>query len=200
MNKELGRPRSFNTDVVLDTVLKVFWKHGFQATSLQELTSATGLSKPSLYAAFGDKKSLYLKVLDRYIKLLGELHASILSAEPNGRQAVEGFLLSLAKMLTSPRYPGGCFIINGTADIGGTSVPKEIELALKLGSKNIETMLSDRLSRAQQDGQIAKTAQVKGFCVLLCTLIAGLAVQAKGGASEATLNLAVRATMEAWPS
>ena len=199
MNKELGRPRSFNTEDVLDTVLKVFWKHGFQSTSLNELTSATGLSKPSLYAAFGDKKSLYLKALDRYINLLGELHASILINEPNGRQAVEGFLRSLAKMLTSPSFPGGCFIINGTADIGGASVPKEIEVALRLGSKNIETILNDRLLRAQRDGEIEKNTQIKGFCTLLCTLIAGLAVQAKGGASEGSLNLAVSATMDAWP-
>ena len=62
MKNGRGRPRGFDTDVALDSARNVFWKHGFQSTSMTELTKATGLSKPSLYAVFGDKGSLYLKI------------------------------------------------------------------------------------------------------------------------------------------
>jgi len=195
-----GRPRSFDTDIALDSALNVFWKHGFQSASLSELTKATGLSKPSLYAAFGDKRSLYLKALERYAGLLVELHASRLTEEPDGRLAVENFLRSLTKMLTNPSLPGGCFIINGTADFGGTSVPKEIETALSLALQSTETLLKQRLKQAQSDGQLPQNVDPQDFCILLSTLIAGLAIQAKSGATEAKLNLGITATMKAWPS
>src|SRR5207302_2019411 len=112
MTRERGRPRSFDTATVLDRALEVFWKHGFQSASLLELTEATGLSKPSLYAAFGDKESLYLKALDRYVSTRIAQHAAILDTEQNGRRAVEEFLRSIANMLSDPTLPGGCFIIN----------------------------------------------------------------------------------------
>ncbi|UUZ55890.1 TetR/AcrR family transcriptional regulator [Massilia sp. H-1] len=91
---------------------------------MHELTEAMGLSKPSLYAAFGDKEALYLKTLERYVQLLIERHAAALNGEPDGRRAVEGFLRSLATMLADPALPGGCFIINGTADCGGSTIPR----------------------------------------------------------------------------
>jgi len=195
-----GRPRNFETDDVLDSALKVFWEHGFQSTNLSELTKATGLSKPSLYAAFGDKKSLYLTVLERYINLLSERHVGILTNEPNGRQAIEAFLHSLVNMFTNPNLPGGCFIITGTADIGGLSVPKEIEVALHSALNNTETLIEQRLLKAQRDGQLQEGTNLKDLCKLFTTLIAGLAVQAKCGTSESTLNMVVTATMDTWPS
>ncbi|MGZ3239609.1 MAG: TetR/AcrR family transcriptional regulator, partial [Burkholderiaceae bacterium] len=76
MNAERGRPRNFDENAVLDSALEVFWGHGFQGASLAELTEAMGLSKPSLYAAFGDKESLYLKALARYADVQIAKHAA----------------------------------------------------------------------------------------------------------------------------
>ena len=75
MTGERGRPRNFDADTALDRALEVFWRHGFQGASLSELTEAMGLNKPSLYATFGDKESLYLKALDRYAALCAAEHA-----------------------------------------------------------------------------------------------------------------------------
>jgi len=200
MKNGRGRPRGFDTDVALDSALNVFWKHGFQSTSMTELTKATGLSKPSLYAVFGDKGSLYLKALERYASLLIAPHAKKLTEEPNAYLAVELFLRSLTKMLTNPNLPGGCFIINGTADFGGGSTPKEVETALTLALQSSEEMIKQRLLQAQRDGHLPKNIDPQDFCILLCTLIAGLAVKARCGAGEAKLNLAITATMKAWPS
>jgi AcrR family transcriptional regulator len=200
MKSERGRPRSFDTDIALDSALKVFWKHGFQSASLSELTKATGLSKPSLYSAFGDKRSLYLKALERYLGLLVELHAARLTEEPDGRLAIESFLRSLTKMLTNPSLPGGCFIINGTADFDGPSVPKEVETALSQALKGTENLVNQRILQAQSDGQLPANIDPQDFCILLSTLIAGLAMKAKSGETEANLNLGITATMRAWPS
>ena len=92
MPAERGRPRSFDTETALQRATEVFWRHGFQAASMAELTAATGLSKPSLYAAFGDKASLYLQCLQRYGAQQVELQNQLLAAEPDARRAVDAAL------------------------------------------------------------------------------------------------------------
>lgn len=200
MSVERGRPRSFNEDVVLDSALKVFWKHGFQSTSLSELTKATNLNKPSLYGAFGDKKSLYLKALTRYLNLLVESHGDELNADRDSKEAIEAYLKSLARMLTNPALPGGCFIITGTADIGGIVVPGEVQNALKEALKGSESLLTERLIRAQDKGELPESADPESLARLFFTLVAGLAVQAKSGATETKLNDIIQSAMAAWPS
>jgi AcrR family transcriptional regulator len=199
MAGERGRPRGFDIDAALESALAVFWKHGFQDASLAELTQATGLSKPSLYAAFGDKEALYLKALERYIAMLVARHGAALNDEADGRSAVRGFLYSLAHMLADPAMPGGCFIINGTADSGGSSVPPAVEQALRAALLGTEGLLSGRLERALRDCDLPADADPAALAALFAALIAGLAVLAKSGAAEAKLRQAVDAAMLAWP-
>jgi TetR/AcrR family transcriptional regulator, copper-responsive repressor len=199
MTRERGRPRTFDIDDALDRAVTVFWKHGFQDASMQELTGAMGLSKPSLYAAFGDKEALYLKTLERYIALLIERHASVLNGEPDGRLAVERFLRSLAGMLADPEMPGGCFIINGTADCGGSTVPASVEMALREALQGSETMVLERLRRAREDGDLPKDAQPEKLAAMFGSIIAGLAVMAKSGASVEKLNVVIDTAMNVWP-
>jgi AcrR family transcriptional regulator len=199
MNRERGRPRTFDIDDALERAVAVFWKHGFQDASMQELTGAMGLSKPSLYAAFGDKEALYLKTLERYLALLIERHASVLNGEPDGRLAVEKFLRSLAAMLADPDMPGGCFIINGTADCGGSTIPASVELALREALQGTEATVLARLRRAQEDGDLPATAQPEGLAAMFGSMIAGLAVLAKSGAPREKLDLVIDAAMGVWP-
>lgn len=199
MPLERGRPRSFDEDAVLDAALDVFWKHGFQSASLSELTRATNLSKPSLYSAFGDKKSLYLKALKQYLNRLAGSHGEALNGEKDSREAVEAYLGSIARMLTDPELPGGCFIVTGTADIGCTIVPEEVEDALKEALKGSETMLREHLYQAQRKGDLPKSASPEHLAALFFTVIAGMAVQAKSGAREDKLKDIIKAAMTAWP-
>lgn len=199
MTRERGRPRTFDIDFALDRAVEVFWKHGFQDASMQELTEAMGLSKPSLYAAFGDKEALYLKTLERYVQLLIERHAAALNDEADGRRAVEGFLRSLATMLADPALPGGCFIINGTADCGGSTIPATVELALRAALQGSEMMVLKRLQRAQREGDLPEAAMPEALAAMFGSLIAGLAVLAKSGASEAKLNTVIDTAMAVWP-
>ena len=197
--RERGRPRTFDIDHALDRAVEVFWKHGYQDASLHELTDAMGLSKPSLYAAFGDKEALYLKGLQRYLSLLIARHAAKLNDEPDGRTALKGFLCSLAEMLADPDLPGGCFIINGTADCGGSSIPASVEMALRAALQGTETMVLQRLERAEQDGQLPAGMTPQAMAALFGSLIAGLAVMAKSGAGQAKLLTVIETAMAVWP-
>jgi AcrR family transcriptional regulator len=199
MASERGRPRTFDIDHALDRAVEVFWKHGYQDASLHDLTEAMGLSKPSLYAAFGDKEALYLKGLQRYLSLLIARHAATLNEEPDGRAALVGFLRSLAGMLTDPALPGGCFIINGTADCGGSTIPASVELALRSALQGTETMVLERLKRAQKDGQLPPGMTPEALASLFGSLIAGMAVQAKSGVGEAKLMTVIETAMTMWP-
>ncbi len=199
MTRERGRPRTFDIDEVLDRAVGVFWKHGFQDASMQELTEAMGLSKPSLYAAFGDKEALYLKTLERYGAQLMARHAPALNDEPDGMRAVEGFLRSLAGMLADPALPGGCFIINGTADCGGSTMPASVELALRDALQGCEALLMARLQRSHRDGQLADDADPAAMASMFASLIAGLAVMAKSGAGIDKLTMVIGSAMRAWP-
>lgn len=197
--RERGRPRTFDIDEALDRALEVFWKHGFQDASLLELTEVMGLSKPSLYAAFGDKEALYLKALERYAALLVTRHAVHLDEEADGRRAIVRFLKSLATMLADPELPGGCFIINGTADLGGSSTPASVEMALRKALQGSEMLLLKRLRRAEEDGHLPPGATPASLASLYAALVAGLAVQAKSGAAKSKLFTVIDTAMAAWP-
>ncbi len=199
MARERGRPRTFDIDFALDRAVEVFWKHGFQDASMQELTDAMGLSKPSLYAAFGDKEALYLKTLERYVALLVERHAAALNDEADGRRAVRGFLRSLAAMLADPALPGGCFIINGTADCGGSTIPASVELALRAALQGSEAMLHERLLRARREGDLPAGTRPEDLAAMFVSIVAGLAVLAKSGSSVTKLNTVIEAAMAVWP-
>ena len=200
MARERGRPRTFDIGFALDRAVEVFWKHGFQDASMHELTEAMGLSKPSLYAAFGDKEALYLKTLERYVALLIERHATTLDQEPDGRRAIEGFLRSVALMLADPTLPGGCFIINGTADCGGSTIPASVELALRAALQGSEMMMLERLRRAERDGDLEAELAPEALAAMFGSLIAGLAVLAKSGARIAKLDTVIDTVMAIWPA
>lgn len=200
MAGERGRPRSFDVDAALDRALEVFWRNGFHAASLAELTEAMGLNKPSMYAAFGDKQALYMKALDRYVTSQVARLAGILDAEPDGRRAIAGFLHATVAMLTDPKLPGGCFVINGVADCGTVAIPSEIEAALRKTLMGNEQKLRERIERARRDGQLPAGADATSLAAFYAVLLAGLGAQAKSGTKRSKLDAAIDAAMEAWPA
>jgi AcrR family transcriptional regulator len=199
MTQGRGRPRNFDSDEVLDAALAVFWRNGFDAASLSELTGATGLTKPSLYAAFGDKEALYLKTLERYKEYWLGRHLALMESEPQGKRAIELLLQSIADMLSHPALPGGCFVVNGISDLGGERTTEGIEAALHLALQACESALEDRLARAKRDGHVADTADITGLASFFYTIIAGLAVKAKAGAKREQLDVSIKLAMTAWP-
>jgi len=199
MNSDRGRPRSFDTDSALDRALEVFWRNGYQGSSLSELTAAMGISKPSLYAAYGDKESLYLKALERYASLGSTRTKFILESEPDARRAVEAFLRVIAATLTDPALPGGCFIVTGSADCGASATPPGVESALRSALRQGEERLKLRLQRSKVDGQLPENTTVAELALFFNSLIVGMGVLAKSGAKRAQLDMLIATAMRIWP-
>src|SRR5580658_10188873 len=123
-----GRPRSFDTDAALDHALQVFWRKGYEGATLSDLTKAVGVNRPSLYAAFGDKKALFRKALDRYLNGPASYTQAALK-EPTARAVAERLLRGAADLNTSPRNPGGCLIVQGALACGEAADSVRQELA-----------------------------------------------------------------------
>jgi AcrR family transcriptional regulator len=188
----MARPRSFNPDEALDLARDVFWRKGFQSTSLDDITAATGLAKPSLYAAFGDKNALFLKVLDRYHKRIIANAERVLSEGPSARDAIERWLTGFVPFCSGVRGSRGCLSINTGAD--GASEQSEVRKRVERFNRKLEELLRNRLraGRAQfSDGFDPDSAAHTIMAIYL-----GLMVMAKDAPDaarvRATLNQAMK--------
>jgi len=196
--RERGRPRAFDIDEALDAALQVFWREGFLSASLSDLTAAMGINKPSLYAAFGDKQALYLAALERYAAQHLRAPAERLDANPEGRAAVHDFLRALSALFASPALPGGCFIVNGSADSGAITMPKAVESALQKALRGNEALLRARLQRAADDGQLPVGHEPAALASFFMATVAGMSVMAKNGAGRAVLDAVADTALAVW--
>src|SRR6202163_2274511 len=108
--RSTGRPRSFDVDKALEAATLVFWRKGYEGTSLSDLTRAMGINRPSLYAAFGDKETLFRKALDRYVEGPGAYVREALK-QPTARAVTQQLLRGAADLLTDPHHPSGCLMV-----------------------------------------------------------------------------------------
>ncbi len=188
----MARPRSFNPDEALDLARDVFWRKGFQSTSLDDITAATGLAKPSLYAAFGDKNALFLKVLDRYHQRIIANAERVLGEGPSARDAIERWLTGFVPFCSGVRGSRGCLSINTAAD--GAFEHKEVRKRIERFNRKLEQLLRSRLraDRAQfSDGFNPDSAAHTVMAIYF-----GLMVMAKDAPDaarvRATLNQAMK--------
>jgi AcrR family transcriptional regulator len=191
-----GRPRAFDADEALDRALHVFWQKGYEGASLNDLTQAMGINRPSLYAAFGDKKSLFRKALDRYEEGPSAWVREALE-EPTARAVVERLLLGAVKMHTDPRTPLGCLMVHGALASGEGTDSIRQELNARRASD--EAGLRRRLARAKAEGDLPPESNPADLARYVVTVIRGMAVQAAGGASRNELRHVVRLALRAWP-
>src|ERR1700737_4741097 len=145
----MARPRSFDTDQALDLARDVFWRKGFQSTSLDDITAATGLAKPSLYAAFGDKNAMFLKVLERYHASIVANAERIVNDGPSAREAVHRWLTGFVPFCSGVKGTRGCLSVNAAAD--GASDQKQVRDRIQRFNRKLEELLRNRLraDRAQ---------------------------------------------------
>jgi len=188
----MARPRSFNPDEALDLARDVFWQKGFQGTSLDDITAATGLAKPSLYAAFGDKNALFLKVLDRYHERIIANAERVLNDGPSARDAIERWLTGFVPFCSGVRGSRGCLSINTAAD--GASEQKEIRKKVERFNRKLEELLRNRL-RADRT-QFSDAFDPDSVAHTIMAIYLGLMVMAKDAPDaarvRATLNQAMK--------
>lgn len=192
-----GRPRAFDTEVALDRALDLFWRKGYEATSLSDLTEAMGINRPSLYAAFGDKKALFLKVLDRYLACPAAGMADAVEGSASAREAVRTLLYRVAESAESTDKPTGCLLVHGALCGDGEVGEVQAELARRRAAG--EVALRCRLDRARQAGEIPPDTDIAALAKFFSSVQQGMAVQARSGASAAELRAVADQAMAAWP-
>ena len=191
-----GRPRTFDADAALDAALAVFWRNGYEGTSLTDLTAAMGINRPSLYAAFGNKESLFRWVMDRYADR-GRALVAACEAEPTARGFVERLLRGLADRCTGCRGQTGCFLVQGAMKCGAAG--DKVRRAAATRRHAMGTVLRTRFERALGDGELPPATDAAALAGYFSLVIHGMAVHAADGADRAALHRAIDLALRAWP-
>ena len=189
-----GRPRSFDTEATLGEATRVFWQRGYAATSMDDLSQATGLNRPSLYGAFGDKHALYLQALRAYA---AQADAAIAAAF-EGRTVREGLarVYALAVKLYLPEgAPGrGCLLI-GTA---ASEAPRDEAIREALGTAlgGFTAAFEARLRRGMEEGELPPGTDAAMRAQVAAAVMHSMALRARAGDSRAALEALAAAGVE----
>jgi AcrR family transcriptional regulator len=192
-----GRPREFCVDHALAQALRVFWEKGYEGTSLNDLTEAMGITRPSLYAAFGNKDSLFRKALDLYEN---EKLAYIRQAleKPTAREVAETMLRGSVENVTSDNVPHGCLGVITSVACGPESQSVREEV-VKRGDAG-KRALVERFERAKAEGDLPSHVDPEGLMRVLIAMLQGISVQANQGATREELDRLVETSISLWPS
>ncbi len=192
-----GRPREFCTEQALAAALRVFWSKGYEGASLADLTEAMGITKPSLYAAFGNKEALFHKALDLYEQEKLEYTREAL-LQPTARAVAEHYLRGALAAQTSTCDPKGCMgVINSLACSPEAESIKADVVARRASS---QALTIERFRQAQRDGDLPDHVDPQGLTSFLYALLQGMAVQAGSGATRPELERLIDTSMALWPS
>jgi AcrR family transcriptional regulator len=194
---KIGRPRAFDVDLALDRALHVFWRKGYQGTSLSDLTKAMRINRPSLYAAFGNKEALFRKTLDRYSKGPTAFSGDALRA-PTARGVVERLLRGTVDLLTDCRTPRGCLMVQSALACGdgADSIRQELASRREAG----EAALRRRFQRAKREGDLPANADPADLARYITTVMHGMAVLGAGSATRPQLLRVMETALQAWPT
>jgi AcrR family transcriptional regulator len=192
----MGRPREFDLDQALEQALHLFWRKGYEGTSITDLTDAIGITKPSLYAAFGNKEELFRKVFDRYVDgPAGYFQVAL--TRPTAREVVEHLLYEAADAVTNPDNPPGCLAIQGALCCGDTAETIKQELMARRAKG--EDDLRRRFQKAVDEGDLPNDANATDLARYVSAIVQGMAVQAIGGAGRDDLRRVAELALRNWP-
>jgi AcrR family transcriptional regulator len=193
----MGRPREFDTDAALEKAMRLFWTKGYEGTSVADLTDTLGVSRPSLYAAFGDKQSLFRAALERYAAGPAGYVAEALG-KATAREVAEQLLKGAADLQASSRNPGGCLTVNGAIACGDEAKP--VREALNAHRTAGVALLRRRFEQAKAQRDLPKDSDPAALAHFLGAVVYGMAVLASGGACRKELEQVIRTAMKAWPA
>ena len=195
--KPRGRPLSFDRDAALETAMHVFWERGYEAASISDLTSAMGITPPSLYTAFGDKEQLFLEAIERYALGYGSAGARALNEEPTARGAIERWLLEAANELTQPCHPKGCMVVMAATNCSAAA--ERVQDALLLRRTEAIANVGRRIQGGIDGGELPPDTDPQDLANFYATIYQGMSMQAKDGATHESLVATVRTAMRSWP-
>jgi AcrR family transcriptional regulator len=192
----MGRPREFDVDKALDLALQVFWRKGYEGASMADLTETMGITKPSLYSAFGNKEELFRKALDRYVDGPGG-YFQVALAKPTVRAVVEHLLFQSADAVTDPNHPPGCLAVQGALSCGDAAESIKQELMSRRAKG--EQDLRQRFERAIAEGDLPQGSDAADLAAYLSAILQGMAVQAAGGTTREQLRKIAEMALRTWP-
>ncbi|TYC52096.1 TetR/AcrR family transcriptional regulator [Rhodobacterales bacterium] len=193
-----GRPRKVETRDALQSIMIAFWQNGYAATSINDLAEASGMAKPGLYAAFGDKEAIFEKALMHYFENYGgPVFARLQAAEKNVIEDFRDFLGAIATLSADKATPAGCFLINSLADCTyGTERHHELVMGLKDSKFQA---IRDRLVKAVAAGELPAGTDVDRTATFLDGQFSAIAMLARGGTSKQDLDTFIETGLGSLP-
>ncbi|MFE8943034.1 TetR/AcrR family transcriptional regulator [Streptomyces sp. NPDC007856] len=190
-----GRPRSFDRATALEKALMAFWEHGYEATSVADLTRLMGIGAPSLYAAFGGKRTLFEEVVRLYTDTYGAFGDRALAEEPTARAAVERMLREAAAEYTDLAHPHGCLVVHAATNC---TSPEVARLLRERRNANIAA-LESRIRADVAEGRLPAGTDAAALARHAGAMIQGMSQQARDGASRQELEALAEIAMSIWP-
>ncbi|GAA3304494.1 TetR/AcrR family transcriptional regulator [Dactylosporangium vinaceum] len=192
-----GRPRTFDPDTALRQALDLFWERGYEGTSLQDLAGAMGVASASIYACFGSKEELFRRVMALYGSTSGEPPRRALREGATARAAVHAMLRATADQVTGADTPHYCMLVLA-APVGAVENHTVREF-LAERRRGQHTAIRDRLARGVTDGDLtAAPADLDALARYYTTVVQGLSIQARDGATRPELETVITCAMAAW--
>jgi AcrR family transcriptional regulator len=179
--RKRGRPPAFDRETVLAAARDTFWQHGYDGSSIADLTAAMGITPQSLYAAFGSKAELYRETLDQYRRMPRPEPGNPFQDKIDTVTAFERFLTNSAKIFTAPEHPKGCMISTAVLNCAEENEP----IAHHVASMRLQTLdiFTARIERGIAEGDIRPEANPRSFARFLGAIVQGMSVQARDGAT-----------------
>jgi AcrR family transcriptional regulator len=192
---ERGRPRGFDRAEALHRAMEVFWEHGYDGTSIGELTAAMGIRPPSLYAAFGSKEALFREAVALYEEQEGDPTLRAMGDAPTAAAGVEALLRANVLAYTDSDRPTGCMIVLAATTY--TPSTAGIRDFLAEQRRSATAAVRDRFARGQADGDVPPGADIDALAAYVSTVQFGMSLQARDGATRDELSAVVDRAMVA---
>jgi AcrR family transcriptional regulator len=189
--------RRFDRDEALKIAMQLFWRHGYESTSMAELLKAMGLTAPSLYAAFGNKERLFLEAVEHYGSIYGTRLFQPLEEKIPARTAIGQMLRNAAAIVSGSKNPAGCLVTCGALNCSTESA--HIEQALRQLRQANEQRIIDRLARAGKDGELPPSANPARLAKFFHVVMSGMQLQSLDGATKKELETVAQDAMAVWP-
>ena len=194
--RKIGRPLSFDRDTSLQNAMLTFWRYGYETTSIVELTTAMGITAPSLYTAFGDKKRLFLEAARRYAGD-PEAMAQAIADAPTAYDAAHAMLTAAAVAYTGNATPRGCLLASATAS--GSAASAGVQDAIADIRRSIGERFRARVDRDVADGVLPPQTNAEAVAGLVMTVTQGMSVLARDGTTRTALLKIVEVALQGWP-
>jgi TetR/AcrR family transcriptional regulator, transcriptional repressor for nem operon len=182
----MARPREFDDAVVLDAAVNCFWTQGYEASSVRDLASEMGITGPSLYNAFGDKRSLFRAALERYVQLWTRARIAEMETTLPPKEAVRAFIASIIERSLNDPDRRGCMLVNAALEVAPHDAEIGAEVAVWLGE--IESFFRRAIAAAQHDGSVPAERDARDLARLLLGVTLGVRVLARANPDRSLLE------------